>query len=107
MMNNTVIIDSQRCFQWLLVLLTLCGMVSHAFVVPRAHEAVPFARAPAFSKTSRQLAALSYESLMEKLPSKPVIEAVLKSNDGKVIASGMSYARLYVSFAKRARFTHS
>jgi hypothetical protein len=26
---------------------------------------------------------------MEKLPSKPVIEAVEKSSDGKVIASGM------------------
>jgi hypothetical protein len=32
---------------------------------------------------------------MEKLPSKPVIEAVEKSNDGKVIASGMSCS-LYV-----------
>lgn len=59
--------------------------MSHAFVVPGTHVA---RRAPSFHTTSRRLA-VSYESLMEKLPSKPVIEAVEKSSDGKVIASGM------------------
>jgi hypothetical protein len=100
-MMKTVMIDSRRCFQWSLALLALYTIVSHAFVVPGMHVAAPLARrAPSFSTTSRQLA-VSYESLMEKLPSKPVIEAVEKSSDGKVIASGMSCS-FYVSLVKRA-----
>lgn len=84
-MMKTVMIDRRRCFLWSLALLTLHSLVSHAFVVPGTHVA---RRAPSFHTTSRRLA-VSYESLMEKLPSKPVIEAVEKSSDGKVIASGM------------------
>ena len=102
-MMKTVMIDSRRCAQWSLVLLTLCSLVTHAFVVPLTNVAVPqrvlTRRAPFPTTTSRQLA-MSYESLTEKLPSKPVIEAVEKSSDGKVIASGMFFS-LFVFLVKR------
>lgn len=63
--------------------------MANAFVVrPSAPLHVAFPSAARASNTARLLAP-SYEALLEKLPSKSVIEVVEKSPDGKVIAAGM------------------
>lgn len=93
---------------FLLLLLVLNG--SHAFITPSVPKSRPSwstisglpkepmsllkTYPPAFGGHHRQSPSrlmargLSYEDLMEKLPSQGVIDAIEKSKDGSVIASG-------------------
>lgn len=91
----------------LLVALAVCGLAAtSAFVVPRPHyhvvggSNIPSAASssswnhhrPRIDTTtpSRLQLVPSYEALVEKLPSKSVIEVVEKSPDGKVVAADVA-----------------